>query len=241
MNKTRVAIIKKQALLRECLVLLLREQPDFDVIGHWGSSEEALPYIADNIADVIILDISEDRGGDMAGLPRLKRATSQTRIVVLTGHPNMNELKITFKLGASGYTSQNTPTDTFLEAIRKIQREGTYVAFEVKEQLVSSYLERVQMGELKVMMDLTPREQQVLRLLAQGYKAREAATQLGLSHKTVETYKYRLMTKLCLSNHADLVQYAAGKGWLKFEPPKSQDFMSGGESFSGEKSAPQFL
>lgn len=229
MKKTKVAIIKKEFLLRECLAFSFKGQPEFEVIGHWESSRDALPYLADNAADVLILDLAELRGGDMAGLPYLRTAVGQAMIMILTSQPSLNELRMVFKQGATGYISQNISVNAFFDAVRSVARGNTYVPFEVKEQLVSSYLERCQIGELKVMMELTPREQQVLRLLAQGYKAREAANQLGLSHKTVETYKYRLMTKLCLSNHADLMQYAAGMGWLQFESRQSVDLAAGAE------------
>ena len=223
MNKTKIAIIDRHDLVREGLTLMLREYSDLEIVGDWRNSEDALPHLANNAANVIILDAPGHGGECLKALARLKQVASQVRIIVLTNSSNLSELTLVFKSGASGYISKHTATATFLDAIREVNKGKAFVEQEMKEQLVSNYLNIGHVGELKTATQLTNREQQVLLLLAQGTKPKDAASQLGLSPKTVETHKYRLMHKLSLSNQSDIVRYAANQGWLQPGLRESQD------------------
>jgi len=224
MKKTRVAIISEQSLVRECLALMFRESHDFEVIGHWENGLAALPHIAGDAAEVILLGSSGQKDECVNSLLQLKQAASQARIMVLTDHPNLGELKMVFKSGAAGYIGNNTITSALLDAVRQIKEGKAFVDSEIRDELVLHYLELERGEKLQVNRALSLREQQVLLLLAQGHKAKDAASQLGLSHKTVETYKYRMMAKLSLCNITDIVRYATSQGLLQAELPESPDF-----------------
>lgn len=224
MSKTKIAIIDSQDLVREGLNLMLREHSDLEILGHWRNSEDALPHLANNEADVIILDASGPGGECLKALARLKQVSSQIKVIVLTNYSDLSELIMVFKSGATGYVSKRSASATFLGAIREVSKGKAFIEQEMKEQLVLGYLNIGNVGKFKAATVLTDREQQVLLLLAQGKRPKDAASQLGLSPKTVETHKYRLMHKLSLSNQADLVRYAADRGWLQPGLPESQDF-----------------
>lgn len=224
MNKTKVAIIEKQGLVRECLALLIGRHPNFKVLGHWESSQEALPHIANNAADIILLDASEKRFDSSGTILQLRTVASQTRIMALTNHLNLDELIMLFKSGVTGYISKQANTDTFFAAICEVKKGKAFVDIEIREALIARYLDPRRIGESGNGMTLTTREQEVFHMLAQGYMAKDIASQLGLSHKTVELHKYHVMRKLSLQNQADLVRYATRQGLLPAELLPAQEF-----------------
>ena len=223
MNKTKVAIIEKQSLVRECLALLIGRHPNFEVLGHWESSQEALPHIANNAADIILFDASENRLESRNAMFQLRDVASRTRFMALTNHLNLDELVMLFKLGVTGYISKQATTDTFLNAIREIKKGKPFVDIEIREALIARYLECRRIGESGNSITLTAREQEVFHLLVKGYMARDVASLLGLSQKTVELHKYHVMRKLSLHNQADLVRYAARQGLAPAELLKARE------------------
>lgn len=223
MNKTKVAIIEKQNLVRECLALLIGMHPSFEMLGHWESSQEALPHITNNAPDIILFDVCEKRHESRSTMFQLRSVASQTRIMALTDHLNLDELIMLFKLGVTGYISKHATTDAFLDAIREVKKGKPFVDIGIREALISRYLECWPSGKSGNGMRLSPREQEVFHLLGQGYMTKDVASLLGLSRKTVELHKYHVMRKLSLHNQADLIRYAAHQGMAPAELLKARE------------------
>lgn len=222
MNKTKVVIIDQQRLVRECLSLLIGRHPDFEVLGHWESSQEALPHIANKVAGIILFDASEKRFEYRSTIFQLREVAGQARIMALTNHLNLDELIMLFKLGVTGYISKQANTDTFFDAIRELTKGKAYVDIDIREALIARYLEYWRLGQSGNKIALSAREQEVFDLLVKGYMTRQVASLLGLSNKTVELHKYHMMRKLSLHNQADLVRYAAGQGLLPVDLQQAQ-------------------
>lgn len=222
MNKTKVAIIDQQRLVRECLSLLIGRHPDFEVLGHWESSQEALPHIANKVAGIILFDASEKRFEYRSTIFQLREVAGQARIMALTNHLNLDELIMLFKLGVTGYISKQANTDTFFDAIGELTKGKAYVDIDIREALIARYLEYWWIGQSGNKIALTPREQEVFHLLVKGYMNRDVVLLLGVSQKTVELHKYHVMRKLSSSNQADLVRSAARQGLLPAELLEAQ-------------------
>lgn len=223
-EKIRVLIADDHAILRSGLRLLLEAQPDMEVVGEAGSAEEAVALEAKLRPDVVLMDLTlpahpGGSGSGVAGLEAIRRIRAgrpEARILALTMHDDEGYLRAVLEAGGVGYVLKQAADTELLSAIRAAYRGGTYLHPTHARALVESLLRR---GEAVGVNDdyerLSPREQEVLRLLALGYTNQQVADQLCLSVKTVETYRARLAEKLGLRSRADIVRYALQRGLLE--------------------------
>ena len=215
----RVLIADDHAVLRAGLRLLLNNQPDMEAIGEASTARETLEKAADLRPDVILLDITMP---DMSGLSILRsllERAPQARILVLTMHADEDYLREALRLGAAGYVVKSAADQELLAAIRAVMRGDVYIHPSMTRALLETLVSSDHAPSQDPWDDLSEREQQVIRRVAQGYTNREIAEQLHLSVKTVETYRARAMEKLGLRTRAQLVQYAARRGLLSDTAP----------------------
>ena len=224
-EQIRVLVADDHAVLRAGLRLLLDAQPDMVVVGEAETAEQAMILDADLSPDVVLMDLTlPTRPGDPNTVPsgleairHIKAKRPKARVLALTMHDDEAYLRAVLEAGGAGYVLKQAADTELLSAIRAVWRGGTYLHPEHVQLLLegapdtpASQESAEDSYEL-----LSPREQQVLRLIALGHTNQQVADMLCLSVKTIETYKARLMAKLDLTGRAALVRYALQRGLLE--------------------------
>ena len=216
MSRIRVLIVDDHAVLRAGLRMLMGGQPDMEVVGEAADGEEAVRQIPDTRPDVVLMDITMPGIGGIKAIEKIRRARPETRILVLTMHDVPAYLRSVLAAGASGYVVKRAADTELLSAIRGVHRGRTVLDPALATRVVQGGLRRRSpagqaAGPASV---LSQREREVLELVAQGFTNQQIADRLGLSVKTVETYRSRLVEKLGLRSRAELVRYALDSGLL---------------------------
>jgi DNA-binding NarL/FixJ family response regulator len=216
MPRIRVLVADDHAVLRAGLKMLIGGQPDMEVVAEAGDGEEALRRAKDTRPDVAIMDMTMPGAGGIQAIERLRAACPGTRVLVLTMHDVPAYLRAALAAGASGYVVKRAADAELLSAIRGVARGRTVLDPGLATRVVEGGLgPRVPSGRPKsggAASLLSQREREVLDRVAQGYTNQQIADHLGLSVKTVETYRSRLVEKLGLRSRADLVRYALDSG-----------------------------
>ena len=208
----RVIIADDHTMLREGLAVLIAGQGDIEVVAQAGSGEEAVKMAHELRPDVCVLDISMPGMDGTEATARIVSECPGVRVVGLTRHADPAYVRRLMAAGASGYVLKKSAAQSLIAAIRKVAGGGTYV----EPGLATASMQR-SFGKLQApesLEALSEREEEVLRAVAWGRSNKEIAAELGLSIKTVESYKANALEKLLLHSRADIVRYALGRGWL---------------------------
>lgn len=206
MQTFRFLVADDHPLLLEGLKIALEAQPDFSVVGLASTGFEAFRLALQLKPDVAIIDVTLP---DLSGLTVCKRIHEEEpgiRLIVLTAHESEAILKQAIDVGVLGYVLKNSAAEKLVPAIRAVLTGGLYV----DDAIVGKVSGDIVIGN----GSLTTREEHVLRRLALGYTNKEIANELGVSVKSIETYKSRGMEKLSLTSRSELVRYASVQGWL---------------------------
>lgn len=214
---TRVLLADDHAVLRSGLRLLLTSQNEYDVVGEASSGTETLSLAEKLQPDLILLDLSMPALGGLDALPTLRKLVPSARILILTMHDDPQYLRQALKYGASGYVLKKAADTELLSAIRAVLRGEVYVHPSMTRVLLENMLPESQSTNENTWGSLSEREQEVLRMVALGHTSVEIANQLGLSAKTVETYRARGMEKLGLRTRAALVKFVLQEDLMKKE------------------------
>ena len=217
MAKIRVLIVDDHAIVRTGLRMLINPQPDMEVVGEVADGHEALRQAREANPDVLTLDLTMPGGGGLKTLEGLRLACPQMRVLVLTMHEDPSYLRAALAAGASGYVAKSAVDAELLAAIRSIAQGRTFVTITLSDRGTHQVLGGTAVTGVAPRAPvklLSSREQEVLKLLAQGYTNKEVGTQLCLSVKTIETYRARLADKLGSRSRADLTRYALEMGLL---------------------------
>jgi two-component system, NarL family, response regulator NreC len=216
LKRIRVLIADDHPILRAGIASLLGSQPDMEIAGEAGSVPEVLDRSARLRPDVVVLDLSMPGGGGLKALPEIRRQCPDARVVVLTMHDDQPYLLSALAAGASGYLLKSADFGELRSAIRAVHGGRTYVSVPVgpgtaKPPSIGGTAGIAGLAAKK----LSPREHQILRLLALGHTYRSIAGELHVSERSVETYRSRLVSKLGLPSRAALVRYALASGLLE--------------------------
>jgi two-component system, NarL family, response regulator NreC len=211
-----VFLIDDHAVVREGLCMLIDAQSDMQVVGEAERGRVAVEAIsrADRPADVVVLDVSMPDASGPQVAAEIRRALPETRVLALTRHAEKAYVQQMLQAGATGYVLKQTAAGILITAIRAVAGGGTYLDPAVAGKLTSSYTHGRAASDPS-MPALTPREHEILVMVAYGHTNKEIATALGITGKTVETHKANLMQKLELTSRADLVRFALTQGWLE--------------------------
>lgn len=218
----RLLIVDDHTVLRAGLRMLLEAQPDMTVVAEAASGQEAIAQVEQERPDVVLLDLSMPGVGGLEVINSLKAAHPDVHILVLTMHDDEGYLRRALEAGSSGYVLKRAADAELLTAIRAVSRGGTYLHQEHVGVLLQGPPPLPQSTSDDVYESLSPRERQVLRLVALGHTNQQVADMLFLSVKTAETYRSRLMAKLSLTSRAALVRYALERGLLNEPTPPSE-------------------
>lgn len=208
----RILLADDHLTVRHGLRLLVDSQPDMMVVAEASDGDAALRHALELTPDVVVMDISMPGTNGLVATRELRRQNPAVAVVTLTRHSDDAYLEELLRAGASGYVlKQSAPTE-LLQAIRTVAAGRQYVDSSLTGRLTASFLERE--GGKPAGAAPTERENEVLRLIAEGYSNKEIAARLSLSVKTVETHKANAMRKLGLTGRIDVVRYALLQGWL---------------------------
>jgi len=208
----RVIIADDHVMVREGLAALLEEESDLKVVGEAGTGREAVALARQQRPDIALLDITMP---DMNGLEATRRIVTDVpgvRVLILTMHEEEAFFFEALRAGAAGYVLKGAGSDELVNAIRAVYEGGVYLPPKLAGGLVRDYLKRSPQPPLED--PLTPREREVLTLIAQGLTNREIAERLALSINTVKTHRLHIYQKLDLHNRAGLIEYALRRGLL---------------------------
>jgi two-component system, NarL family, response regulator NreC len=223
-SKIRIVVADDHTLVRAGLVSLLQVQSDLELVGEAANVSEVVERVDHLNPDIVLLDLSMPGGGGLAAISEVRKRGHATRFLALTMHDEPSHLLSALAAGVSGYLLKTTDLSELGTAIRAVAKGRTYVAASLQdpglwEALSTRSRQRATGGEAT----LSPREKQVLKLLALGHTYRGIADQLHLSEKSVETYRTRLAEKLGIRSRAALVRFALDTGMLDQEIARSDN------------------
>jgi two-component system, NarL family, response regulator NreC len=210
-NRIRCVLADDHILLRDGVRRVLEEAHDFAVVGEAADASEALKLVIEHRPDLVLLDISMPGMSSFEAARLIEEHCSHTRIVFLTMHEDMEYLTQALRAGASGYLLKDTPAPHLLQSLRKVHSGERSFSPRIMRQVQEDSDARKSSRARPDRTTLTPREREVMKLLAEGHTVRQAALQLGVSIKTVEAHKFNLMRKLDIHNKAQLVTEAIRK------------------------------
>jgi two-component system response regulator NreC len=215
MEKKKILIVEDHTILREGLKSLLSTNPELEIVGEAGDGREAIYLVEKLTPDLVMMDLSMPRMDGMEAIREIKRRWPQTKILPLTVHKTEEYVLTTLKAGADGYLLKDANYQEMTTAIKSVLTGKRYLSPGVSEKIIEGYLEGKQTIKIQGAFDnLTTREREVLKLIAEGYRNKQIADELVISPKTVEKHRANLMIKLNLHSVSELTAYAMVKGFV---------------------------
>jgi DNA-binding NarL/FixJ family response regulator len=213
--KTRILLVDDHAVVRRGLRMVLEAQPDLEVVGEAGDGAEALWLGLREDVDLAIIDIAMPRMTGLHAARELHRRKPTLRILMLSMHENERYLYEALKAGASGYVVKTVADRDLIEAVRAAMRGEKFLYPGAMTPLIEDFLRRAHQ-DLPVRADpLTPREQEVVKLVAEGHTNKQIAETLVISEKTVERHRANILEKLGMRDRVELTRYAIRHGLIE--------------------------
>ena len=216
MTKLRILLADDHGVLRDGLTLLINAQPDMLVVACARGGREAVQLAAQLAPQLVVLDVSMPDLDGAEAAEQIRGCCPGVRILALTRYADQGYLRRLLDAGASGYVLKRTAGDALIDAIRIVAEGGSYIDPTLAGNLVARVTRMTGVGSGTRGRNgvLAEREMQVLKLIAWGQSNKEIATQLGLSVKTIESYKATALDKLQLRSRTDILRYALANNWL---------------------------
>lgn len=209
----RIVIAEDHTILRDGLKAMLAAHPDLKVVGEATDGREAVRRAEELKPDLLMLDLSMPRSSGLEALKEIRRVSEDTRILVLTAHKTEDYVFKALQAGAHGYALKDSTAAELISAVRCVLSGERYLSPAIATTVVAGYLNGKEVPTYQSAFDeLSTREREVLKLVAEGYKTREIAEYLCISPKTVEKHRANLMEQLGLHSVSALTTYAIEKG-----------------------------
>ncbi|HWO62275.1 MAG TPA: response regulator transcription factor [Umezawaea sp.] len=215
MTPVRILLADDHALVRRGVRLILDNEPDLTVVGEAGDGAEAITMARAEKPDLAILDIAMPRLTGLQAARELSRLMPDLRILILTMYDNEQYFFEALKAGASGYVLKSVADRDLVEACRAAIRGEPFLYPGAVASLIRNYLDRVRDGESVPAKAITDREEEILKLVAEGNSSKEIADLLFISVKTVERHRANLLAKLGLKDRLELTRYAIRAGLIE--------------------------
>lgn len=199
----RVGIVEDDRSVRESLAVLIDRTPGFVCAAACASAEEALKRLPDAAPDVVLMDIHLPGVSGIACVARLRRQLPQTQVIMLTIEEDSDQVFESLKAGATGYLVKHLAPEEILDAVAEVHRGGAPMSSHIARRVVRTFLEQAPAGAVAV--QLTAREEEILRLLAKGHRSKEIADQLAIGVGTVNTHVRHIYEKLHVRSRAEAV------------------------------------
>ncbi|MCX6033001.1 MAG: response regulator transcription factor [Chloroflexi bacterium] len=212
MSTIRVLLAEDHALVRAGFAALLRSLPGIEVVAEAGDGREALRLVETHRPAVVFMDIAMSGLNGLDATAQIVRDFPQARVVILSMHANEEYVLQALRVGAAGYLLKDAGLGELELAVRAVARGETYLSPAVSKHVIADYVRRTAGAPATAGDPLTPRQREVLQLIAEGRTVKEIAQILAVSEKTVETHRAQLMARLDIHDIAGLVRYALRAG-----------------------------
>ena len=212
--KLRILLADDHETVREGLRMILNAQPDMQVVATAGDGSEAITQCEQITPDIVIMDISMPGMNGLAATQVLNEKCPGTKVLTLTRHNDSSYVQQLMRAGAAGYVLKQSRPAELLHAIRSVANGDKYLDASMTAPAMGSYTKAPPLPGPEPTTPLSPRETEVLRMIAWGNTNKEIASRLDLSVKTVEAHKANGMRKLNMRGRIDIVRYALLQGWL---------------------------
>lgn len=214
-TQIRLLLVDDHAVVRSGLRMLLQAQPDMRIVGEAETGAAAVHQVRLHRPDVVLMDIQMPDMNGIEATREIKAMSADTAVLALTMHEDDQYFFEMLRAGASGYVPKRAAPDELVNAIHVVSGGEVFLYPSLAARLVRSYLGQPDATEASTLDELTPREQEVLTLIAEGLTNPEIAGRLVISAKTVDRHRENIMRKLNLHNRVDLVKYAIKEGLIE--------------------------
>jgi len=211
----RILLADDHRILREGLRSLLAQQPDFSVVGEAADGQQAVALARDLRPDLIIMDVVMPGMDGVEATRTIRAEVPHSKIIALSMHSDRRFVSEMVRAGALGYLVKDSAFEELNQAVRAVMQNRPYLSAAITGTLVEDFVRQASLGErpaVSPLQMLTAREQEVLRLLADGRRVKEIAHHLGISVKTVESHRQNIMDKLEIHSTIELTRYALREG-----------------------------
>jgi DNA-binding NarL/FixJ family response regulator len=205
----KVVIADDHRIVREGITWMLSDAPGIDIEGEADSGEALLELLATTPADVALVDVRMEGMSGLDALERIKAEFPQVQVIILSMHDQPAYVRRAIELGASGYLLKSTGRDELIRALEAVASGGAYLQGEVVAPLITEVKEGTEPARL------SPREHEVLQLVAQGYENKQIATELEIAEATVKTYLRGIFERLDVSSRAEAVAVGLREGLIE--------------------------
>lgn len=211
--KIRILLVDDHRLFRDGLRTLLDNEPGFSVVGEAENGRDAISMVEELRPDVVVMDISMPGMNGIEATSRIVSQFSESRVIALTMHEDRRFVSGALQAGALGFLLKDCAFEEFVNAIHSVMDGQTYLSATINKLVVEDYRDQLRNTDGSARALLTPREREVLQGLAEGGTTKSIAGSLGISVKTVETFRALLMEKLKIHSIAELTKYAIREGF----------------------------
>jgi DNA-binding NarL/FixJ family response regulator len=216
--RIRVLLADDHTILRQGVHALLAEEDDIEVVGEARDGLEAVELVDSLQPDLVIMDMVMPRMNGIEATREIKRRWPQVRILILSMYDDDEYVSQIIQAGAAGYVLKRVASEDLVRAIHEVNRGSSFLYPAIAAKLIDDYLRRVRGVDAGAPDELlTPREREVLKLIAEGNTNQRIADLLHVSRKTVESHRANIMHKLDLHDVTDLVKYAIRRGFVKLD------------------------
>jgi two-component system, NarL family, response regulator NreC len=213
MRKTRILLADDHKLMRSGLKALIEQQPDLTVVGEADDGRQAVALAGTLKPDLLVMDIGMPNLNGIEAARQITQATPGTAIVILSMHSDESYVLRALKAGAKGYLLKDSAESDLIRAVHAVAGGKSFFSPAVSKVLLDDYVRKLQRSGAEDAYDLlTPREREILQLIAEGKSNKDVANLLNLSVYTVETHRSNIMEKLNLRGIPELILYAVRKG-----------------------------
>jgi DNA-binding NarL/FixJ family response regulator len=208
----RILLADDHKIIVDGLRSLLEKNNAFKVIGQASDGLSAVRLAAELSPDLVIMDISLPGLNGIDATRRILEANSRVKVIALSMHKDGRYIAEALKSGAAGYLLKESAFDELTAAIRTVMKGACYLSAAIADLVIKDYIRHLEKTDSGVFSVLTPREREVLQSLSEGLSTKQIAARLGVSVKTVETYRVQIMEKLDIHSVAELTKYAIREG-----------------------------
>ena len=210
--KIKVLLADDHQILREGLRAMLEKEYNIEVLGEAADGREALSLIREKTPDVIVMDITMPGLNGVEATRQIRSEFPQIKVVALSMHDDKRFVLNMLKAGASAYLLKDGGFKEVVKAVNAVMANKTYLSPDVTDVVLTDYLKNLNLQEASVFALLSPREREVLQLIAEGKTTVQIADVMHVSAKTIETHRHHIMQKLQISSIAELTKYAIREG-----------------------------
>ncbi len=208
MKKVRILLADDHTILREGIRSLLEDEPDMLVVGEAEDGRTAVKLACQLLADVVLMDIAMPLLNGLEATRQIRHDCPQVKVLILTMHDNEEYIRQSLASGAMGYILKDATAHELLDAIHTVHRGEAVLSPAITRLVIENYLRWGDLQKDDPSDGLSPREREVLQLIAEGYTSKQISEILCISIKTVQAHRSNLMAKLNLHDRADLIKYA---------------------------------